>query len=53
MSATGSRHKQIVDARYISEDKLVKLLKELFQDDYDCEVRSQLFCTSRKLPFDE
>lgn len=42
MSATENRQKQVVDGRYICEVKLVQLLKELFKDDYDCDVRIKL-----------
>ena len=51
MSTTKSRQKQIIDARYISEAKLVQLLKDLFQNDYSLEVSRQLLCLFHSLHF--
>ena len=51
MSTTQSRQKQIIDGRYISEAKLVQLLKYLFQNNYSLEVAGQLLCASCKLDF--
>ena len=49
MSTTESRQKQIIDGRYISEAKLVQLLKDLFQNNYSLEVGRQLLCPSHTL----